>query len=187
MRMLILGPPGCGKGTQAERLSRHLGITWVSTGDVFREHVKNGTPLGREVMTHLDAGDFVPDSLTNRMVRERLSQDDLADGFLLDGYPRNTAQMAELDRILAADGHQLDAALQLDVDDAELVRRMLHRATLTGRSDDTEDVIRHRLRLYYQETEPVASSYSRRGILVNVDGTGAEDEVFERSVDALSK
>lgn len=187
MRMLIMGPPGCGKGTQAERLSGHLGITWVSTGEVFREHVKSQTPLGREVMTHLDAGDFVPDSLTNRVVRDRLNQDDLKDGFLLDGYPRNTAQQSELDRILADKGHKLDIALQLDVDDAELVRRLLHRATLTGRSDDTEDVIRHRLRLYYQETEPVASSYSERGILRAVEGTGDEDEVFGRLLEALGR
>ena len=185
MRMLIMGPPGCGKGTQAERLSRRLGNNGVSTGEVFREHVKNLTPLGREVMVHLDAGDFVPDSLTNRVVRDRLNQDDVRDGFLLDGYPRNTAQLAELDSILAANGQELDVALQLTADDAELVRRMLHRATVTGRSDDTEDVIQHRLELYYQETEPVASAYSRRGILLSVDGMGNEDEVFGRLLAAL--
>ena len=178
MRMLIMGPPGCGKGTQAERLSRRLGVSGVSTGDVFREHVKNLTPLGRDVVAHLDAGDFVPDSLTNRMVRDRLNEDDVRDGFLLDGYPRNAAQQAELDTILAANGHALDVALQLTADDTELVRRVLRRATLTGRSDDTEDVIRHRLELYYRETEPVASAYSRRGILLSVDGMGTEDEVF---------
>lgn len=183
--MLIMGPPGCGKGTQAERLSRRLGITGVSTGEVFRDQVKNLTPLGREVMVHLDAGDFVPDTLTNRVVRDRLNQDDVRVGFLLDGYPRNTAQLAELDFILAANGQELDVALQLSVDDAELVRRMLHRATMTGRSDDTEDVIRHRLELYYHETEPVASAYSQRGILLSVDGMGSEDEVFGRLLTAL--
>jgi adenylate kinase len=185
MRMLVMGPPGCGKGTQAERLSRRLGITGVSTGEVFRDHVKNLTPLGREVMVHLDAGDFVPDTLTNRVVRDRLNQDDVRLGFLLDGYPRNTAQLAELDFILAASGQELDVALQLSVDDAELVRRMLQRATMTGRSDDTEDVMRHRLELYYHETEPVASAYSRRGILLSVDGMGSEDEVFGRLLAAL--
>jgi adenylate kinase len=185
MRMLIMGPPGCGKGTQAERLSRRLGITGVSTGEVFLNHVKNLTPLGREVMVHLDAGDFVPDTLTNRVVRDRLNQDDVRVGFLLDGYPRNTAQLAELDFIFAANGQELDVALQLSVDDAELVRRMLHRATMTGRSDDTEDVIRHRLELYDHETEPVASAYSQRGILLSVDGMGSEDEVFGRLLRAL--
>ena len=130
MRMLIMGPPGCGKGTQAERLSRRLGITVVSTGEVFRDHVKNLTPLGREVIVHLDAGDLVPDTLTNRVVRDRLNQNDVKVGFLLDGYPRNTAQLAELDFILAANGQELDVAVQLTVDDAELVRRMLHRATI---------------------------------------------------------
>ena len=185
MRMLIMGPPGCGKGTQAERLSRRLGITVVSTGEVFRDHVKNQTPLGREVLGHLDAGDLVPDTLTNRVVRERLNQNDVRVGFLLDGYPRNTAQQAELDIILAANGQELDVAAQLTVDDAELVRRMLHRATMTGRSDDTEDVIRHRLELYHRETEPVASAYSQRGILLNVDGMGSEDEIFGRLLAGL--
>ncbi|MBT2595198.1 adenylate kinase [Arthrobacter sp. ISL-72] len=185
MRILIMGPPGCGKGTQAERLSRHFGINGVSTGDVFREHVKNLTQLGRDVMAHLDAGDFVPDSLTNRMVRDRLNEDDVRGGFLLDGYPRNTAQLAELDTILAAGGQALDVALQLTADDTELVRRILHRATMTGRSDDTEDVIRHRLELYYRETEPVASAYLERGILVSVDGMGTEDEVFGQLLAAL--
>ena len=187
MRMLIMGPPGCGKGTQAERLSRRLGITVVSTGEVFRDHVKNLTPLGQEVIVHLDAGDLVPDTLTNRVVRDRLNQGDVRAGFLLDGYPRNTAQLAELDVVLAANGHQLDVAVQLMVDDAELVRRMLHRATLTGRSDDTEDVIRHRLELYHHETEPVATAYSERGILLSVDGTGSEDEIFGRLLAALGE
>ena len=186
MRMLIMGPPGCGKGTQAERLSWRLGITVVSTGEVFRDHVKNLTPLGQEVIVHLDAGDLVPDTLTNRVVRDRLDQDDVRSGFLLDGYPRNTAQLAELDVILAADGHELDAAIELTVDDAELIRRILHRATMTGRSDDTEDVIRHRLELYHHETEPLASAYSERGILLSVEGTGSEDEIFGRVIAALS-
>ena len=185
MRMLIMGPPGCGKGTQAERLSRRLGITVVSTGEVFRDHVKNLTPLGQEVIVHLDAGDLVPDTLTNRVVRDRLNQDDVRAGFLLDGYPRNTAQLSELDVILATNGHELDVAVQLMVDDAELVRRMLHRATMTGRSDDTEDVIRHRLELYHHETEPVATAYSERGLLLSVDGTGSEDEIFGRLLAAL--
>lgn len=185
LRMLIIGPPGCGKGTQADRLSRHLGITGVSTGDVFREHVKNLTPLGRDVKAHLDGGDLVPDGLTNRMVRERLGQDDVRDGFLLDGYPRNTSQLAELDTMLSAGGQSLDVALQLTADDTELVRRVLHRATLTGRSDDTEDVIRHRLKLYYRETAPVAAMYSARGILLSVDGMGSEDEVFDQLLAAL--
>ena len=185
MRMLIMGPPGCGKGTQAERLSRRLGITVVSTGEVFRDHVKNLTPLGQEVIVHLDAGDLVSDTLTNRVVRDRLNQDDVRVGFLLDGYPRNTAQLAELDVILATNGHELDVAVQLMVDDAELVRRMLHRATMTGRSDDTEDVIRHRLELYHHETEPVATAYSERGILLSVDGTGSEDDIFGRLLAAL--
>ncbi|MCY1230887.1 adenylate kinase [compost metagenome] len=185
MRMLIMGPPGCGKGTQAERLSQRLGISGVSTGEVFRNHVKDLTPLGRDVKAHLDAGNFVSDDLTNHMVRDRLAQADVRDGFLLDGYPRNTSQLAELDVMLAADGHALDVALQLTVDDAELSRRMLHRATVMGRADDTEEVILHRLQLYYRETEPVAAAYSERGILLSVEGTGHADEVFDRLLAAL--
>ncbi|MFF1385986.1 adenylate kinase [Arthrobacter sp. NPDC058288] len=185
MRMLIMGPPGCGKGTQAERLSQRLGINGVSTGEVFRDHVKDLTPLGRDVKAHLDAGNLVPDDLTNRMVRDRLAQADVRDGFLLDGYPRNTSQLAELDIMLAAEGHALDVALQLTVDNAELARRLLHRATVTGRTDDTEEVIRHRLKLYYRETEPVAAAYSERGILLSVEGTGPEDKVFDRLLAAL--
>ncbi|MBT2513474.1 adenylate kinase [Arthrobacter sp. ISL-30] len=185
--MLIIGPPGSGKGTQAERLSRHLGISCVSTGEIFREQVRLGTALGREVMAHLDSGDLVPDSVTNELVRERLNREDLRNGFILDGYPRNSAQVSELEAILAVTGHRLDMALQLTVDDEELIRRMLMRAALTRRSDDTEDIMRHRLALYYQETHPITSLYLQSGILVNVDGSGTEDQVFERSVVALTK
>src|SRR4029453_6685088 len=182
MRMVIIGPPGSGKGTQAERLAKNFGIPPVSTGEIFREHVKHGTPLGVEAAAHLDAGNFVPDSLTNRMVRERLSRADVRDGFILDGYPRTPAHTPELDRMLEADGRTLDAALQLTADDNELIDRMLKRAAISQRSDDTEEVIRHRLELYRLQTEPIIALYSGRGILVNVDGNGSEDEVFARSV-----
>src|SRR5579859_1362665 len=151
-RMLLIGPPGSGKGTQAERISDRLGIVAISTGDIFRFNVKEQTPLGVEAKKYMDAGDFVPDSVTNSMVRDRLAQDDAREGFLLDGYPRTVAQVEYLDGILAEGGVGLDVVLQLTADDEELVTRLLGRAKETGRSDDNEAVIRHRLELYHTQT-----------------------------------
>ncbi|WP_310167428.1 adenylate kinase [Arthrobacter sp. BE255] len=178
--MLIIGPPGSGKGTQAERISERLGVVAISTGDIFRAHVKGGTPLGVEATRYMDAGDFVPDSVTNEMVRNRLSQDDAGNGFVLDGYPRTVAQVDYLDAILAAGEQELGVVLQLTADDAELVSRLLGRARETGRSDDNESVIRHRLDLYHQQTEAVVARYAGRGILAQVDGIGGIDDVTDR-------
>ncbi|MCH6469326.1 adenylate kinase [Sinomonas terrae] len=186
-RMLLIGPPGSGKGTQAERISERLGIVAISTGDIFRFNVKEQTPLGIEAKRYIDAGDFVPDSVTNSMVRDRLAQDDARDGFLLDGYPRTVAQVEYLDEVLAETGLQLDVVLQLTADDEELVHRLLGRAKETGRSDDNEGVIRHRLELYHTQTEAVVSRYEERGILTKVDGIGAIDEVTERVLAAIKK
>ncbi len=184
-RMLIIGPPGSGKGTQAERISDRLGVAAISTGDIFRAHVKGGTPLGVEAMKYMDNGDFVPDSVTNEMVRNRLSQDDAGSGFLLDGYPRTTAQVDYLDGILAARDQELGVVLQLTADDEELVRRLLFRAKETGRSDDNESVIRHRLDLYHQQTEAVVARYAGRGIVAQVDGIGGIDDVTDRVLSAI--
>ncbi|GAB4099325.1 adenylate kinase [Sinomonas halotolerans] len=184
-RMLLIGPPGSGKGTQAERISDRLGIVAISTGDIFRYNVKEQTPLGLEAKKYMDAGDFVPDSVTNDMVRDRLAQDDVANGFLLDGYPRTVAQVEYLDGILAENGLSLDVVLQLTADDEELVARLLNRAKETGRSDDTEDVIRHRLELYHTQTEAVVGKYEERGALTRVDGIGAIDEVTDRVLSAI--
>lgn len=184
-RMLIIGPPGSGKGTQAERICVDLGIVAISTGDIFRANVKGETPLGLEAKKYMDNGDFVPDSVTNRMVRDRLAQDDVVDGFLLDGYPRTTAQVDELDDILATAGVALDVVVQLTADDEELVKRLHGRAQDTGRSDDTEAVIRHRLDLYREQTEVVVARYAERGILAKVDGLGDMDEVTGRIMDAI--
>ncbi|SEF01537.1 Adenylate kinase [Arthrobacter alpinus] len=184
-RMLIIGPPGSGKGTQAERIVGELGIVAISTGDIFRANVKGETPLGLEAKKYMDNGDFVPDSVTNRMVRDRLAQSDVADGFLLDGYPRTSPQVDELDDILGSAGLSLDIVLQLTADDEELVKRLLNRALETGRSDDTESVIRHRLDLYREQTEVVVARYAERGILAKVDGLGDMDEVTARIMDAI--
>jgi adenylate kinase len=184
-RMLIIGPPGSGKGTQAERISKRLGVVAISTGDIFRAHVKGGTPLGVEATKYMDAGDFVPDSVTNEMVRNRLSQDDVGSGFLLDGYPRTAAQVAYLDEILAAAEQELGVVLQLTADDGELVSRLLGRARQTGRSDDNESVIRHRLDLYHEQTEAVVAKYAGRGILARVDGIGPIDDVTDRVLGSI--
>jgi adenylate kinase len=184
-RLLIIGPPGSGKGTQAERISDRLGVVAISTGDIFRAHVRGGTPLGVEARKYMDGGDFVPDSVMNEMVRSRLSQDDVGTGFLLDGYPRTAAQIDYLDGVLAARELTLDLVLQLTADDEELVKRLLGRARETGRSDDNEAVIRHRLDLYHDQTEAVVAAYAKRTILTRVDGIGAVDDVTDRVMDAI--
>ena len=185
-RMLIIGPPGSGKGTQAERISGRLRVVAISTGDIFRANVKGQTPLGLEAQKYMDAGDFVPDSVTNNMVRDRLSESDVESGFMLDGYPRTVTQVDYLDQILAERDQKLDVVLQLTADNEELVDRLLGRAKETGRSDDNEAVIRHRLDLYHGQTEAVVAQYAQRGILTQVHGIGGIDEVTERMLDSLA-
>ena len=184
-RMLIMGPPGSGKGTQASRIADKLGIVAISTGDIFRHNVKTMTPLGVEAKGYIDKGDFVPDEVTNRMVADRIAQADAEHGFLLDGYPRTAGQVEALDAMLAEAGQSLSAVVELEVPDAELVERLLKRAQIEGRQDDTEDVIQHRLALYHRETEAVIRNYVDRGIVARVDGTGQIDDVTERLLQAV--
>lgn len=179
-RLVLVGPPGAGKGTQAVVLAEKLGIPHISTGDLFRAHIADSTPLGAEVKRYLDSGGLVPDSVTNEMVRERLGEDDAKDGFLLDGFPRNTSQADVLGEILAEIDHPLDAVIELKVDEDVLVERLLAR----GRADDTEDVIRRRQRVYREETAPLLEYYVDR--LISVDGVGEVEEVSERVLDALN-
>jgi adenylate kinase len=179
-RLIIFGAPGAGKGTQAVRIAASLGIPAVSTGDIFRYNIKNETPLGLQVKEILASGAYVPDEVTNAIVRDRLDQPDAVDGFLLDGYPRTKAQVAELDEMLSSRGRSLDLVLELTVDTDEVVQRLLKRAEIDGRADDTEDVIRHRLKIYDEETAPLAALYQERGLLRQVDGMGEMDEVTER-------
>ncbi|GAA2241159.1 adenylate kinase [Herbiconiux moechotypicola] len=186
LRLLLVGPPGAGKGTQATRLSASYGIPAVSTGDIFRENVKNGTELGVKAKGYMDAGQYVPDELTNDLVRDRLSQPDVADGFLLDGYPRTLQQVEELDGMLGVDGLSLDAVVVLTADTDEVVRRLLGRAAEQGRSDDTEEVIRKRLDVYAEQTAPLIQVYASRDLVVEVDGLGEIDEVTGRIVAALA-
>jgi len=180
-----MGPPGAGKGTQAQVVAERFGIPAISTGDIFRTNVSQGTELGLEAKRYMDAGEYVPDSVTNLMVRHRIDEPDAEKGFLLDGYPRTLAQVDELDGMIKHTGHRLDAVVVLTVDPDELVRRLTARAQSEGRSDDTEDVIRHRLAVYQEQTHPLVAVYAERGILVSVDAQGPMEEVTQRIFDAL--
>lgn len=186
-RLLIIGPPGSGKGTQAEHLASHFGIPAVSTGDIFRRNVSQETELGSQAAQYLDGGDFVPDHLTNAMVKDRLLDPDVRRGFLLDGYPRTAPQVAELDNMLAAQGHVLDAVIELRAPDAELEQRMRRRAEEQGRTDDTADVFRRRLDLYHRQTHEVVSVYAGRGILLSVNGSGDPREITAVAIAAVEK
>ncbi len=184
-RLLIVGPQGSGKGTQGVRIAETFGIPVVSTGDIFRANIKGGTELGQKVTAILDRGDLVPDELTGEIVRDRLAQDDAANGFLLDGYPRNTAQVGHLEEFLAGRGESLDAVILLDVPRDESISRLSLCAIEQGRSDDTEEAIAHRLDIYERETAPIIDVYSEKGIVDRIDGVGSLDEITERIVAAL--
>lgn len=179
-RMLIVGPPGVGKGTQAARIAERYAIPAISTGDIFRENIRVGTDLGRRVQAIVDAGDYVPDELTNELVRDRLSAADADGGFLLDGYPRTTEQVAFLDALLDRSGHHLDVVVRLVADEDEIVRRLQRRADQQGRTDDSEEAIRHRQEVYARETGPILDAYRESGLLIEIDGLGAVDDVTER-------
>ncbi len=186
-RFLIVGPPGAGKGTQAARIAESFGIPAISTGDMFRSNISQNTELGQQVKAILDAGDYVPDSLTNELVQDRLHAADCKTGFLLDGYPRTTEQVRYLDELLATDGTRLDAVIQLAADQDEIVRRLSKRALEQGRTDDTEEAIRHRQEVYRRETEPLVAEYRARELLVEVDGLGDIDDVTSRIFSALAE
>ncbi|MFF7246659.1 adenylate kinase [Embleya sp. NPDC008237] len=212
MRIVLVGPPGAGKGTQAQYIAANLSIPAVSTGDIFRANVSQGTPLGREAKTYMDAGNLVPDEVTIGMVRERLAQPDVAAGFLLDGFPRNTAQAKVLDEILAENDTELDVVLELKVDDSEIIQRISGRrqcranghvchiltdppkvpgvcdecgSELYQRDDDREETVRHRLDVYKEQTEPLVGYYSERNLLLPIQATGPVKEVTGRAMTAL--
>ncbi|MDK7142500.1 adenylate kinase [Gleimia europaea] len=178
--ILILGAPGAGKGTQAKRIAKALQIPAISTGAIFRQNMKDRTELGQKAQSYMDAGEFVPDSVTNPMVEARLSAPDVAGGYLLDGYPRTIEQAFYLRDALAATGRDLDLVLEIAVELDEVVERLLKRAEIEGRADDTEPVIRRRLEVYKDQTEPMVTYYADQDKLVQVDGVGTVDEVWER-------
>jgi adenylate kinase len=213
VRLVLVGPPGAGKGTQAEFISEHFAIPKISTGDIFRANVSGGTDLGKLAKKYMDAGDLVPDEVTNAMVRDRLAQPDAKDGFLLDGFPRNVAQAGELDRMLDEIGAPLSVVLDLDVQFDEVVKRLSGRRTckscghvwhvefdppsvagvcdkdggqLFQRDDDKPETVRHRLEVYRQQTEPLIGFYREGGKLVAIDALGAVEDVTERAIAALT-
>jgi adenylate kinase len=214
MRLVLVGPPGAGKGTQAEFIAAHLGVPKISTGDIFRANVSQGTTLGQEAKKFMDAGDLVPDEVTVGMVRDRLEEDDAGKGFLLDGFPRNVPQAKTLDDMLLEAGTPLDVVLELVVDDDEVIRRLSGRRTcrncghiwhvdfdppttegicdscggeLFQRDDDKPQTIRHRLDVYYEQTAPLVSYYAEGGLLVGIDAMGPVDDVTDRAISALRR
>lgn len=212
MRLVLVGPPGAGKGTQAQFIAAQFAIPKISTGDIFRANVGEGTELGVTAKKYMDAGDLVPDEVTSAMVRERLKEDDALDGFLLDGFPRTVPQAETLEEILAGLGTALDVVLELVVDEEEVIRRLSGRRTcrscghiwhvdfdpptrdgvcdhcggnLFQRDDDKPDTVRHRLEVYAEQTSPLVAFYAEKGVLVGIDATGPVDNVTERAIAAL--
>ena len=212
MRLILVGPPGAGKGTQAVQLAKHYKIPHISTGDIFRANLKNGTELGKQAQSFMDRGELVPDSVTNEMVRERLGNSDVGNGFLLDGFPRNTNQAEVLDGILKAKNMPLDAALELKIDHAEIIKRLSGRRTCRGcgasshiefekpkvagvcdkcqgdlyqREDDKEEVVSRRLEIYSEQTEPIISFYKSAGLLKNISALGEVSEITKNAIAIL--
>lgn len=179
MKLLFIGPPGAGKGTQAGKVAARLGIPHISTGEMFRDHVARGTPLGEKVEAIMAAGDYVPDEVTVAMLADRIAQPDASGGFILDGFPRTAAQVESLDRLIGEDG--LDEVIVFAVDERELIDRMLSRA----RADDSEDTIRNRFEIYQEQTQPLLDIYDARRLIVTVDGSGEIDEVTDRILSLL--
>ena len=186
VRLLLIGPPGAGKGTQAAILAQTFGIPAISTGDIFRENVRNETELGKRAKEFMDRGDNVPDSLTNELVEDRIGQADCVAGFLLDGFPRTAAQVDALNGMLSSQGTSLDAVVELVADVEVVVERLKKRAVEQGRTDDDESVVRHRLEVYREQTAPIIDLYGQSGLLVSVDGIGALEEVTGRIMEKLS-
>jgi adenylate kinase len=185
MRIVLLGAPGSGKGTQAALLEKRLGVPHISTGVLFREAVKDATPLGLQIQSILDRGELVPDDLTLDLLKERIMRPDAADGFILDGYPRNLVQAESLDILLEELGWPINEAIQIDVSTEAVVARISRRAAEQGRSDDTENVVRNRQRIYQERTAPVVDYYAEQGLLTRVLGTGSVEEVLQLILSVL--
>ena len=183
MRLILVGPPGAGKGTQAVHLAEHYKIPHISTGDIFRANLKNGTQLGKQAQTFMDRGELVPDSVTNEMVKDRLGNADVVNGFLLDGFPRNTNQAQVLEQILVDKNMPLDAVLELKIDNAEIIKRLSDRK----RDDDKEDIITRRLEIYAQETEPIISFYKSKGLLKTISAIGDVEVITKAAILTLGK
>jgi adenylate kinase len=185
MRIVLLGAPGSGKGTQAALLVERLGVPHISTGVLLRNAAKRGTELGLKARSIVDKGELVPDEIMSDMIQERLDREDVANGFILDGYPRNLAQAKALDKTLEHLGHTTNEAIQIDVDPEQIIRRIAKRAKEEGRADDCEDVVRNRMRVYQEQTAPVIDYYANKGLLTHVLGDGTVEEVLERILSVL--
>ena len=185
MRLLVMGPPGAGKGTQCVKLAERFGVPHISSGDLFRHHISNKTELGVTVQKYLDSGEYVPDEITTEMVRKRLDEPDATAGFILDGYPRTTVQVGDLDSMLATTASGLNKVVVVEVPDDDLVARLAKRAREQGRADDDENVVRRRVEVYQEQTEPVLDLYKKRGQVVEVSGLGSVEDVFDRIVTAV--
>ncbi|QRV01818.1 adenylate kinase [Arcanobacterium phocisimile] len=186
-RLILAGPPGAGKGTQATTVSERLGIPAISTGEIFRSEMASQSDVGLEAQRYISEGNLVPDSVTNEIVRRRLAQPDAAEGFLLDGYPRTLDQISALDEMLADDGLSIDAMLDIEISDEEIMGRLLKRAEIEGRADDTPEVIAHRISVYHEATEPILDAFRERGKLISINGLGTIGEVRERIVAAVNE
>lgn len=186
MRVVLLGPPGAGKGTQAARIAAEYGTPHIATGDIFRQHVREETELGVQARQYIDAGELVPDEIVNNMVAERLERRDCEGGFVLDGYPRTVAQAEELERHLERRGCPLQAVLSFEISEEELVARLRHRAAVEGRTDDSAAVVAHRLAVYRRRTAPLVDFYATRGLLTSVDAVGEVEEVTQRAMKAIA-
>lgn len=187
MRLLIMGPPGAGKGTQAAIIGEHYGIPAISTGNIFRLAITNRTKLGERIKRIIADGGYVPDSLSVQVVVDRLKEEDAKGGWLLDGFPRTLGQVQALDEELDAHGFTLNAVVSLTADEDAIVDRMLKRAEIEGRPDDNEETIRHRMEVYHEQTDPLLDVYRTRGLLIEVDGMGTVDEVSQRVLGALAE
>lgn len=186
MRLILMGPPGVGKGTQANNLKIHYNIIHLSTGDILRAELSAKTELGNRAKKYMDAGELVPDELLLSMMENRLQQDDCSDGYLLDGFPRTIPQAEGLTRIMKKLGHKMDAAVSLFADEDELITRLVLRGKTSGRSDDTEEVIKQRQKIYWKATAPLLDYYKETKLLKEVDGLGDIDEITQRIIGALS-
>jgi len=186
MRIVLLGPPGSGKGTQAALLVKQLGIPHISTGALLRDAAKRGTELGLQAKALSDKGELVPDKVISGMLEERLKGEDVANGFILDGYPRNLAQARSLDILLERLNQSVEEAILIDIDAEKIIERIAKRAQKEGRADDTEETVRNRLRVYAEQTAPVADYYAERGLLTRVLGEGGIDEIFQRLLSILN-
>jgi adenylate kinase len=187
MRIVLLGAPGSGKGTQAALLVEQLNLPHISTGALLRDAIKRGTQLGMQAKSIIDKGELVPDDIVSGMIEERLGKQDVANGFILDGYPRNVAQAASLDAMLERLGQPVEEAIQIDIDPEQIIKRIAKRAKEEGRSDDTEETVRNRMRVYEEQTAPVVGYYEERGLLTRVLGDGLKEEIFERILSVLNQ